>query len=66
MYVKQDVICPKCKNAIAFDDFDDCFDISYDACGGEFFEHCAYTCPECNHEFSASIEYELKFKRVVQ
>ena len=65
MCVKQDVICPKCENAIAFDDFDDCF-TSYDACGGEFFEHCAYTCPECNHEFSASIEHELKFKRIVQ
>lgn len=66
MYVEQDVVCPNCESAIAFDDFDVCFDISYNATDGMFVEHCAYTCPKCKHEFSASIEYELKFKRVVQ
>ena len=25
-YVNQDVVCPKCGQCIAFDDFDDCYD----------------------------------------
>ena len=66
-YVNQDVICPKCGQCIAFDDFDDCYDTEYDACGGIFIERCAYTCPICGkEEITAEIYYEMKFKKVVQ
>jgi hypothetical protein len=66
MYIKQDVVCPKCGCVIDFDDFSECIEISSDPCSGVFVEHCEYNCPVCKNTFSANIEYEMKFKRVVQ
>lgn len=66
-YVKQYINCPECNQEISFDDFDDCYDIEYDACEGIFIEKCAYTCPICGEEgITAEIVYDLKFKRVDQ
>ena len=58
------VKCPHCGAEILFDDFDDVYDIEYDACEGHFWEKCAYTCKECNEPFGAVIAYSLKFEGV--
>ena len=61
----QNVICPKCGKEMPFDAFEDVVDINYDACEGHFWELCAYTCDECGEDFSARIQYTLKFEKIV-
>ena len=66
-YVNQDVICPKCGGRIMFDDFDDAYEVDYDMCIGTLWERCVYTCPKCGaSDITAIIEYDVKFKRIVQ
>ena len=67
MYVNQDIICPECSNHIAFDDFNDAYEFDYDMCIGMLWERCVYTCPKCHTtDITATIEYDVKFKRIVQ
>ena len=64
-YVRQDVICPHCGKEIPFDAFADVVDTNYDACEGHFWEICACVCENCGEEFSAQIQYTLKFEKIL-
>ena len=64
MFVNQDVICPKCGKKIPFDAWDDVFDTTADTLSGEYIEHTAYACPDCEEEFTAKIHYSLKYNKV--
>lgn len=63
-FINQKVICPECKTEIPFDMYDDVFDTSADTLSGRYIEHTAYTCPECDCEFTAQIHYTMKFEKV--
>lgn len=62
----QDVVCPKCGEIIAFDDYADLVDAEADPCAGKYVELVVYHCDKCHNDFTARIISNLKFVRVEQ
>ena len=59
------VVCPECGKEIPYGYMDELLDISSNVYVNKYWETYSYTCPECSQYFTARVQYNLTFEKIV-